>query len=520
MHLLSKIKNAIIHFLRNYLRSSKWNSSSNRVSSPIPTNNQTPLPKELQFVLNNMIPLYDGKLLLRHEINLDESTFQQYVQHRLFQPIQPIIPHLFSFKCMRCNNRNKSLFAYFPCEKCNEQHVYCRHCIHMGKISTCEPLYYWSGKQMQWPKIDGACTWQGTLTTSQQKAANKIVDTIINKGKLLTWAVTGSGKTEMLFKGIEFALKKGERICIASPRADVIRELLPRLKAAFAAIHVQGLYSDSKDNDGSAQLILATTHQLLRFRNAFDLLIIDEIDSFPYHYDASLQYATSQAVKQLHAKIYLTATPRRKQKMRMFMRQLPYMFVPIRFHEQPLIIPKLQLDFTSKSRLNRNKLPKTFIQWIKSRTIKTRQILIFTPTVRLAEEIKRVTIDLLLTTKDVQHPREVATVHAGDRLREAKIELFRKRKLKVLITTTILERGVTFPSIDVVVMLACHEVFDEQALIQIAGRAGRSKKDPVGEVVFIYEQLTNAIIRAKNEMITMNKRAKQHIKNEKRVADE
>ncbi len=75
-------------------------------------------------------------------------------------------------------------------------------------------------------------------------------------------------------------------------------------------------------------------------------------------------------------------------------------------------------------------------------------------------------------------------VHAEDSKREEKVELFRRKEIDILFTTTILERGVTFPAIDVAVLHAGHDVFDEAALVQIAGRAGRSPQDPTGEVLF------------------------------------
>src|SRR5699024_10868656 len=85
---------------------------------------------------------------------------------------------------------------------------------------------------------------------------------------------------------------------------------------------------------------------------------------------------------------------------------------------------------------------------------------------------------LLLEKGFITSKSFVTNVHSEDRLREQKIKKFRKKHLHVLITTTILERGVTFPSIDVIVLHAGHKVFDEAALIQIAGRAGRNKDDP------------------------------------------
>lgn len=65
------------------------------------------------------------------------------------------------------------------------------------------------------------------------------------------------------------------------------------------------------------------------------------------------------------------------------------------------------------------------------------------------------------------------------------IQLFKDKKIKCLIATTILERGVTFEGVDVCVLYANHTVFDEASLIQMSGRVGRSFKFPTGDCLFL-----------------------------------
>ena len=127
-------------------------------------------------------------------------------------------------------------------------------------------------------------------------------------------------------------------------------------------------------------------------------------------------------------------------------------------------------------------------------------MLIFIPEVeqaeKLAETLAQIWSDLALTS-----------VHAADPDRKEKVMQFRDHKLDVLVTTTILERGVTFPSVDVAVLDAGHRVFDEAALVQIAGRAGRSLADPEGEVVFFHDGKTDAMVAAVRSIRKMNQRA-------------
>src|SRR5699024_6281885 len=163
----------------------------------------------------------------------------------------------------------------------------------------------------------------------------------------------------MLFEGIAYAIREGKRICLTSPRADVIRELLPRFEQAFPEVSIIGLYGGSGKNDQTAQLTLATTHQLLRYENAFDLVIIDEIDAFPYHADPSLPYATHRARKNRSTFIYLSATPRQD----LLKKRPPTVFVPIRYHGHPLPVPKLLTTY----KLAGDKFPKCFWTWLDKR---------------------------------------------------------------------------------------------------------------------------------------------------------
>ncbi|WP_271853093.1 helicase-related protein [Planococcus maritimus] len=74
-----------------------------------------------------------------------------------------------------------------------------------------------------------------------------------------------------------------------------------------------------------------------------------------------------------------------------------------------------------------------------------------------------------------------------------------------LATSTILERGITIPHLQVAVIGSCHRVFDRAALIQIAGRVGRSGKDPTGEIVFFHNGITGQMDAARTDILFYNK---------------
>ncbi|MDQ7861633.1 helicase-related protein [Peribacillus frigoritolerans] len=77
---------------------------------------------------------------------------------------------------------------------------------------------------------------------------------------------------------------------------------------------------------------------------------------------------------------------------------------------------------------------------------------------------------------------ELSIVHSRHPDRKEKVMALRNGLVPGLLTTTILERGVTIERLEVAVIGAEHEVFSDSALVQIAGRVGRSFANPSGTV--------------------------------------
>lgn len=450
-----------------------------------------------QKIPQSLIP-FVGKMMIEEQIVEHKLDPIKLVKQNYIESLESMSKRFLKTTCNRCGNHKRSLLGTIECKRCNRTHLYCRKCIQMGRVLQCSPLYQWIGPEFSYDYQGNPCTWKGTLTDVQSKASARAVQAVVNRENLLIWGVCGAGKTEMLFPAITKSISLGERICIATPRSDVVRELLPRFREAFPSISIQALYSGSEYIYDGAQLTISTTHQLMHYHHAFDTMIIDEVDAFPYHGDDMLPFITHRALKEESTTIYVTATPRKEQHIQMSQGKLPFVFVPRRYHGHDLPVPSVKLLFSLQSSLQKEELPSAFYHWLKQRKHPNRQLLIFVPTIHLAEKVMPHVLQRLSKMK-------IAFVHAEDEIRKEKVEKFRAKELDVLITTSILERGVTFPAIDVVIIDAGHDVFDESALIQIAGRAGRSASDPTGEVVFFHDGKTRSMVGARKAIIAMNR---------------
>jgi len=399
------------------------------------------------------------------------------------------------------------------CRICgSESCYYCPQCLHLGLSKACEPYLEWDSNL----KIDSDSVslservvfhWQGQLSLQQEEAAQRLydyiyVDHLLEERKpFLIWAVCGAGKTEILFPTIYEALRRNQKILITSPRRDVIVELAPRIQSAFPMTKVVVLHADEQDKFQAGELFLATTHQTLRFVAYFDLIIVDEVDAFPYHNDPMLPEAVKKSKKPGGNLVYLSATPRKEMLTEVKKGYLPCVRVVQRYHGYPLAIPQLIPIGPWRKYVQKGVIISELVDYIVHLYQRNRVGYLFIATVKDLPLIQEYITEIILPYLRAKYPAIlnefiVETVHAEDPRRAEIVQKYRAHQISLLVTTTILERGVTIAYSDVAVLGSDESVFDVASLIQMAGRTGRKQEDPVGNVWFFPEVRTNNQIEA------------------------
>lgn len=449
------------------------------------------------FIIPQVIPDFlIGRIWIKDHMPFSEQVMSKLIQRNIVQTIQGISMHPV-LKCNRCHNTNRAFFATFRCAKCQKTCIYCRHCIRMGRIASCTTLVTWIGNtNKRYYKKSHQFQWQGTLTDQQQKAAHELIKSLQQNRSHLLHAVCGSGKTEILFQAIYYALNQGNRVCVATPRTDVVLELAPRFQQVFPQTLVHVLYGDAPKQQGHAQLVIATTHQLYRFQEAFDVVFVDEADAFPYSYDETLQRAVMKAKKSQASILFITATPSSKLVMQSKKEKWGYSFIARRYHGYPLPVPRMQSLWGYKKSIHKGRLPLKLKQWTEQRISCSEPFLIFFPTIDLLE------MALPLFQQIHSH---IQAVHAEDPERKEKVLALRNERVPGLLTTTILERGVTIKNVQVAVVGAEASLFNASALIQISGRVGRNRDYSSGEIIFFHHGVTTEMDAAIAEIKRMNR---------------
>ena len=167
-----------------------------------------------------------------------------------------------------------------------------------------------------------------------------------------------------------------------------VQEVGPGWMGAFPQFSVVVLHGTSSDKFKDSQIIVATTHQAIRFYSAFDLIIIDEVDAYPFKDSAMLQTSVRRALKKSGKVIYLTATPSQELYLRWKKKQLPCIQIPARYHGYPLPVPKIIVD-KKMNRPRKEVLLSEETMEIIHESIEgdLSQLLVFVPTVILAIQV-------------------------------------------------------------------------------------------------------------------------------------
>ena len=438
-----------------------------------------------------------GRIWLRHLLPFTEEAVDEAIRQGDIHIEKGVttkrIWHGTHYTCQRCHNENQTRFTVFTCAQCEAPCAYCRNCLNMGRVSCCSELLTWTGALPTFP-TSHRMNWQGDLTPSQQKATSELLDSTKQGVSHLLYAVCGSGKTEMLFQPIHYVLNEGKRVCLAAPRVDVILELLPRLMTAFPDTRVEALYGGAEVEHFDAQLILATTHQLYRFHEAFDVIFVDEADAFPYTADETLQRAVRKAAKPNAPIHFVTATPS-SELLAMNKKQGKISVLARRYHGQPLPVPRNEALWNYEKQLKKKRIPAKLLRWTTERLDKQQPFLIFFHQIELME-----LAEPLFQKLD----ERICAVHAEHDDRKERVQLLRQKEIPGLLTTTILERGITIPNVQVAVVGAEQTIFNKGALIQIGGRVGRSVPNTSGDFVLFHQGITHAMDEAKREIRKLN----------------
>ena len=213
------------------------------------------------------------------------------------------------------------------------------------------------------------------LSKKQRHCAKEIIEGVKENKDVLVYAACGAGKTEMVMPLITYCFQNKLKVGMAIPRKEVVVELHQRFKESYPKKTIVAVYGGNHEViDGD--FVLCTTHQLFRYEKAFDVLIVDEVDAFPYANNKVLEGMVEYAHKQ--CKVLLTATPSNELLELAQKGELKLVTLFERYHQGKLCIPKVHIGYTWY-------LYVRLFEFLKKYQNKT--TLVFVPSIQMANQL-------------------------------------------------------------------------------------------------------------------------------------
>lgn len=303
------------------------------------------------------------------------------------------------------------------------------------------------------------------LNKYQKQSSKQIVAAYKKGSNILVDAVCGAGKTEMLLEVIKIALNQNKIVGFACPRQQLLIELYERIDHYFNHEYI-GLVCGKTKKYLRSNFIFLTTHQLCKYPNYFDLLIIDEIDAFPFCDNYLLEKAALLASIQF---IYLSATIPTKYLKLVNDNKLVLVKNYYRHHLKAIVKPEIVV---------KNSFLKIYylLKFIKKYQ---HPLIVYVSSIKKGYQLEKLLKLLFIKVKFVYSKNINSEV----------IKRLINGELTLLISTTVLERGITLKQLNVIIFDSEELIFDSDTLLQICGRVGRDSIYYQGKIIFLTKEI-------------------------------
>lgn len=316
------------------------------------------------------------------------------------------------------------------------------------------------------------------LTTAQKRVVKEILNDLTKDKPMnrLLQGDVGSGKTVVAAIAMYVSFLNGFNSVLMAPTEILAHQHFQTLKKIFSNFPVKiKLITRSKKMTLSGEklnpVIIIGTHALLyhKFNENVGLVVIDEQHRFGVEQRAKLIKETSFKEKIVPHLLTMTATPIPRTIALTLFGDLDLSII----NELPPGRTKVKTWVVPSSKRN------SAYKWIKNRIFQTnQQVFVICPLIEESETlscIKAVTSEYNYLSKEVFPEFNVGLLHGKLKSKEKEkiIEEFKEGKIKVLVSTPVVEVGIDVPTATIMVIEGA-ERFGLAQLHQLRGRVGRS----------------------------------------------
>jgi late competence protein required for DNA uptake (superfamily II DNA/RNA helicase) len=248
-------------------------------------------------------------------------------------------------------------------------------------------------------------------------------------------------------------------------------------------------YIRNNSTNTSSRLKVCNFNIAINLNEKFDLAIYDDIMSFPTY--------SNYEVLDLISKVSCVGTKVIVHSIESMLKNKREIVLPIKYNRSPVVEPR---SIITRVDIDKD-IPFVVYDYLKWSIISDRKVIIYVPNQRKIDKVYS-----YINNYCSEFSKSIICYEKCKKDKKQVIN-FKKMKRAVLITDNFEEAFSDMKAVDVMVYFANYPEYDYKKLIYFCANVGRSEKGNKGEVIFLANEETDDMEKAKDIMRNFNREA-------------
>lgn len=326
-----------------------------------------------------------------------------------------------------------------------------------------------------------------SLSDEKGKIGNDILKWSIGNERFLNVVSTPYNSSEIFIKVILYYVERNEKVAYITNESYDTVNILDEIKKR--TVFRDYTYIRSPKRHVNSRLIVCDFNNAIQLEDNFDLVIYDDIGSFPGYSKYEILDLLSK-MSSRNAKLIVYSVEG-------ILKNKREMILPVKDNRTPIIEPR-----TILTRIDINKdIPFVVYDYLRWSINSDRKVIICVPD---EEKLENVYFYISNYCRNIS---KSIVCFRKDKTDKKLLANFEKMKKIVIITNDFQKVFSSSMNVDVMVYFADDIGFNYKKLIYFCGSVGRSEKDLKGEVIFLANEETEDMEKAKDITRNFNKEA-------------
>jgi len=324
---------------------------------------------------------------------------------------------------------------------------------------------------------------------AKEKISNNILKWFNGREQILNVISLPYNSSEIFLNAIFECINQGKKVLYITHEDENNIEIIELIKKLTSFRDYT--YSKGKDEYINSILVLCDYDSAARLKESFDLVIYDDIRSFP-------KYSNYEIIDIMRCRIK-SGGKLMTYSVESVFKMGSDLILPVSDNQLPMVEPRI---ITTRIDVNKD-IPFVVYEYLNWSIDSDRKVIVYVPDDEKVENVSK-----YLSGYRKEFSKNIFHSTNDDKNKKHLLN-FNKSKKGILVTDCFEDFLTDYKGVDVMVYFAEHKIFSYKKLVYFCGKAGRGEKFIRGEVIFLSSEKSDDMAKAKDITRRFNKEAWQ-----------